>query len=111
MPADAILSAEPLERDAPVMMGCVACGEPITLVPPVMPATVKKMLPLLLAALGAPMKKRDSRGDITEPTMFGLTGSELTALLMPYCYGCVLAQPGLRVQCADLPIVHQVTNG
>lgn len=99
-------------------LACVGCGEVITIHPPLLPRGAEKMLPVAVAAVGGvQLAGRNARGDADEPTLFGLLGSEVTALIQPRCAACsaalraqmpALFVPGSRVsaprsELAELP--------
>jgi hypothetical protein len=91
---------EKLERGRAVTLFCVGCGEGLVILPPKIPKVMERTLPLLLATQGVRMQGRDIDGDTDAPTMFGLTGAQLTELLQPKCYTCAHADPLYRAELA-----------
>lgn len=91
---------ETIERGRAVTLFCCGCGEGLTILPPKLPKMLERTLPMLLATQGIKLQGRTLDGDTEAPTMFGLTGAELTKLLQPKCYACAHADPAYRAELA-----------
>lgn len=99
-----------IERGRAVALMCQGCGEALIILPPMMPKKVETMLPMLMGAMGVPMKARTLDGTTDAPTMFGLTGEELSKLLAPKCASCAHADPLYRAELAHA-VLRVVTDG
>src|SRR5471032_1658341 len=94
--------SDDIERGRAVALLCQGCGEALIILPPKMPPKMEKILPMMMAALGAPMRERTLDGETDAPTMFGLNGDELSKLMAPKCASCAHADPLYRASLAHV---------